>query len=393
MDLIRQSAGLQPLTATAPQPARRFNLDSYPGHDALYLGLTSENASGESVNEATAMGVTAVYRCVALIAGTIASLPLKYYRTTPEGDRERLTNWMTDTPGGPGGPTRFEWIETLLSHLLLHGEAFGKILRAETGATVGVQWLHPAVCEVTEHSTPLNKRFRIQTNGGVREYGERDILHIPAISLDGIRGVSPIGAARLAFGTAIAGDKAAGRMFNNGLLLGGIASPKEPLDDKQLEALAAGLRSKLAGGKRAGDVAVVNADLEFHPWSMNAHDAQFIESRGFQVAEISRIYGVPKVLLSEDGASTWGTGIAEIIRGMSRFTLAPWTTRVEERLSRLVPASRIVEFDYSGLLQPSPEVELDNLLKQKEAGILSVDEIRRIRNLPPVGSPGGTSNE
>jgi HK97 family phage portal protein len=119
-----------------------------------------------------------------------------------------------------------------------------------------------------------------------------------------------------------------------------------------------------------------------------------LESRVHSVTEVCRIYGVPKVLLAEDGASTWGSGIAELNRWFARTALFSWTTRLEQRLSLLLTRPTACEFDYKGLLQPAPEVEIPLLISQLKAGILTTDEIRRMFNLPslPAGAaPSDTS--
>ena len=188
-------------------------------------------------------------------------------------------------------------------------------------------------------------------------------------------------------GTSIAGERAAARMFSSGLLLGGIVTPTEDLDDEQAEAVISGLRAKLTGVQNAGDIAIVNAALNFTPWTVPGRDAQFLESRAFQVSDIARMFGVPKVLLAEDGASTWGSGIAELNRGLARYTLAGYTSRIEQRLSRLLPQPRFVAFDYAGLMQGTPAEEIGLLISQVGAGLLTVNEARAIRDLPALPTP------
>jgi HK97 family phage portal protein len=134
--------------------------------------------------------------------------------------------------------------------------------------------------------------------------------------------------------------------------------------------------------------------LKFTPWTMDAEAGQFVQSRVHQVEELARVWGVPPHLLGQtEKATSWGTGITEQNRGLSRFTLMGWSTRLEERLSRLLPSPRFAEFDYSGLLQPAPEQEIPLLIAQVQAGLLTVDEARRIRNLGPLPAGAGPSSE
>lgn len=338
------------------------------------------------MSERSALGLTAVYRAVSLISGVVATLPLKTYRDLPDGSRERVRSWVDD-PGGPTGPTPYEWKETLLAHMLIHGEAFGLHLYGAAGNIVAMQLLHPRCVTIeTDPAYPGGVKYTVTLDDGTRRVlAAYDVTHFPALSTDGVHGLGPIQAARTSLGAGIAADKAAARMYKNGMMVGGLVSVDDSdLDDDQAEELQADLKQKLGGTKHAGDLAVVNANLKFQSWSMSAVDAQFIESRGFQVEEVARLFGIPKVLLAEDGASTWGSGIAELIRGFQRFTLAQWTSRIEQRISQLLPSPRFVEFDYAGLLQPTPSEVTTNMVAEIDAGLLTLDEARRILNRPAL---------
>lgn len=368
-------------TPQAEQRSTTFTLSDPSA--AFYLGMQT-SASNETVTERTSMGLTAVFRAVQIIAGTIASLPLHTYRTSDDGQRQRIPSWLDD-PGAGVGMTPYEWVETLVAHLLLHGNAYGLHLHNGADALAGMQLLHPGLVTVELDSTRAGgRKFRVQVEGRVRDFTEAEVTHFRGLSTDGLVGYSPISACRNAVGAGIASEKAAGRMFSNGLLIGGVVTVPEDMDQEQAAEIQAGLQNRVGGTNRAGDIAVVNAALDFKPWTMNAQDAQFIEARGFQVEEIARLYGVPKVLLAEDGASTWGSGISELIRGFQKFTLAPLTTRIEQTMSRLMPRPRFAEFDYAGLLQPDHGQVVQNLAAEINAGTLTRDEARRILNRAPL---------
>lgn len=364
--------------------------------------MAGGSLAGVSVTEESTIGLTAVYRAVSIIAGTIAGLPLRSYRTLTDGTRERVPTFL-DTPSGPGGPyTQFEWTELVLVHLLLHGGAYLQHIYNGAGAIVGLLPVAPAAVtvrpirtaeELADYGGPdgrFYKWFEIAcADGSRRELTCADLTHIPALGTDGIRGLSPIAAHRQALGTGIAGDQAAARLFGSGLLLGGLVSGDDGLSQEEASAASAALKERMSGVDHTGDIVFLNAALKFTPWTIPPADAQFIESRLHQINEVSRIFGVPKVLLSEDGASTWGSGIAELLRWMARTTFQTWTSRLEQRLSLLLTRPTTCEFDYKGLLQPSPEVEIPLLISQLEAGILTVDEIRRMFSLSPT--PARTS--
>jgi HK97 family phage portal protein len=353
---------------------------------ADWLGLSGKTWAGPAVNERTSLGLTAVYRAVSLISGTIAGLPLKSYRTDKEtGERERVPTFLDD-PGGPAGLTPFEWVELVMIHLLLHGNAYLHHLYNAAGAIAGLDPLHPGCVSVRRVNDPWRKEFDVSLYDGSKvTLTPLDLTHIPALGTDGLKGLSPIQLMRQSIGTGLAGDEAAARMFANGLLIGGIVSGDEGLTKEQAEEIRAGLKAKLAGADKAGDIAVVNASLKFSPWTMNADDAQFLQTRVHQVEEVARIFGVPPHLLGQTEKQTsWGTGVSEQNRGLARYTLSSWTSRLEQRLSELLTRPTTCEFDYAGLLQPSPQEEIQMLLEQVAGGLLTIDEARRIRNLPPL---------
>lgn len=342
--------------------------------------------AGVEVSERSALGISAFYRAAALISGTIAGLPLRSLRTTSDDRRERARSWVDD-PAGPDSYTPFEWAEMVVLHLFFQGNAFLKHRYNGAGALVGTTPIHP-LCVSTEwdQTRPGGKLFRATlVDGSVEEHDARTMTQIMGPSLDGLRGMSVITLARQSLGTSIAADRSAARMFGNGPLISGMVTPEEDITPEEAKEIKEDLNAKMAGPENAGDIAVINRKLKFTPWSLSAVDAQFLESRRFQIDEVARWTGVPGNLLMEPGAvSTWGTGVEIQNRGLHRYTLTSYTGRIEQRMSRLLPRPQTVEFDYAGFLRPSPEEEINLLLSQVQGGLLTLNEARRIRNLPPV---------
>lgn len=357
---------------------------------ADFLGLSGSSDAGVHVNETSALGVTAFYRGVRLIADTIGSLPLKTYRDV-DGQRVGVPS-ILDSPGGDF-MTPYTWKQTVAAHLAIHGAS--PLLHAynAAGSLAALIPLHPSLVAVEWDKGRQQRKFTVTMDGEARVYYPEDLTYVIAFTLDGIVGASPIRLERQALGTAIAGDKAAARMFANGLLVGGLVTPSEDLTEQQANDALIGLKSKLTGTQNAGDLVLINAALKVQPWTMTAEDAQFLESRQYQVEESARILGVPKELLSASGATSWGSGIQELVRGFSRFTLPAYTTPIEEALSRLLANPRFCEFEMAGLLQGTPAEEIDLLIRQVGAGLLTVDEARAVRNLPPLPSIPAPSAE
>lgn len=355
-----------------------------------FFNVGFPNYSGVEVGEGSALGLSAVYRAVSLIAGTIATLPMRTLRDTGDGMRQRVGSFL-DQPGGPYGPTSFEWTELIMIHLLLHGNAYLMHVYGGAGQLMALVPLHPLCVTVEcDPDRPGGKVFKATMYDGTRpEFDAETLTHIPALSTDGWLGLSPITVARNSLGTAIAGDRAAARMFNSGALISGMVSADgDDVDEDEAKLIKDAVDRNVTGWENAGGIAVFNRKLKFTPWTMSAQDAQFLESRSFQIEEIARWFGVPPHLLMQtDKQTSWGTGVEEQNLGLARFTLNQWTCRIEQRLSRLLPNPRFVEFDYAGLERPTPEDEINLLIAQVAAGLLTLDEARAIRNLPPLDQP------
>ncbi|WP_460357177.1 phage portal protein [Mycobacterium sp. ZZG] len=354
------------------------------------LGLGAPNLAGMSVGETSVLGLASVFRAVSLIAGSIASLPLRTIVTNADGHTDRTGSFL-DTPAGPGKDvqTAYEFKETLLVHLLLHGNAYLGHVYGGAGQIVGLLPIHPLAVTPEIHPETGLKFFTVSLADGTRRVLFSDQLtHIPALSTDGIKGLSPIACARNVFATSMAGEAAAARMFGNGMMVSGIITPEEDLTADEATTIKNDLRQRLQGTNNAGDIAVINRKLKFQQWSLSAEDAQFLQSRAFQVEEVARWFGLQPMHLGQtDKQTSWGTGVQEQNRGLARYVLEPWTTRIQERLSRLLTGAKKCEFDYAAFVQPDVETEIGLLISQVDAGLLTINEARKIRNLPPL--PGG----
>ena len=356
---------------------------------AMLLGYTSPD--GVSVSESGALTLAAVWRAVSLIAGSVAALPLRTLQDGPDGQRERVGSFL-DHPGGRERLTSYEWTEVVLVHLLLHGNSYLQHIRNRANALVALWPVHPQCVSVEwDDSRPGGKVFTVRDGTVDREFDATEMTQIMGISLDGLRGLSPIGYARLSLANGIAADKAASRMFTSGAMISGLVTPSDPAEaftEDEAKIVKESVNRTMIGPERAGDIAVVNRSLKFTPWSMSAEDAQFLQSRTYQVDEVGRWFGIPPHLLGLTEKSTsWGQGIAEQNRGLARYTLTPWTSRIEQRLTRLLPAGRIAEYDYTAFVRPAPEDEISLLINEVNSGLLTLNEARRVRNLPPL--PGG----
>lgn len=351
-----------------------------------YLGSGVSTLAGVDVSPGNAERMLAVWRAVNLTASTVAGLPLKSYRDRPSGVREEIDPPLFVDPMYPE-ITWFEGIETLVRHMLLWGNGYALLIRNEAGdAIVRLLPVHPSTVDPyrTEptNANPSGKWFKVE---GIDDpLMPAELLHLPWISDDGVCGISPIGVARQAIGLSIAAEEVGAKMFDSGLLKGGILHAEGELDDEQAEQVKRRWMEKVAGQVRAYEVAILSQGFKFEEASIPPADAQWIESRKFGVEEIARLYGMPPALLFEYG----GTGNIEADKlgaQWLRFGLNQVLTRVERRLSMaLLPRGSFCEFVREGLLQGTPAEQIEILAAQIACGLLTVDEARALVNRKPL---------
>lgn len=370
---------------------------SDPTLAALFTPGGVVDLAGVVVGETSSLGLSALYRALSLISGTLAGLPLDSWRDAGPGRKEKVPS-VFDEPDGPEGQTKFEWVETCFLHQLLHGRAGALKVRTEAGSLARLPLVHPLSFRVEQPSLEEHRNPERMPAGGVWfvvtlddatqvKLDARDFWYAPGASLGGQVGMGLLTYARQSLATSIAGDKAAAKTFASGALISGLATPDdEGLDiSDDIPKIRQELNRNVLGHENAGTIAIVNRRLKFTPWQMTAQAAQFLESRQFQIEEISRWTGVPPHLLMQlDKQTSWGTGVDEQNRGLSRYVLGHWAQRFEQRASRLLARPRHVAFDFSGLERPNHAVEVDIDLKQVAAGVMTVDEYRAKRGWDPL---------
>jgi HK97 family phage portal protein len=287
--------------------------------------------------------------------------------------------------------TPFSWVETVLTHLLLWREAY--LWHEERDSRSGfVSVYRPIRPDAFEPVKRVNgKRVFTYTDADTKEkkeVGSEQITYIPGPSLDGVRGHPMLQAARSIFSAAISGDKTAQAVLRRGIRLAGLVTPAdeaEDFDETEGDAMLEKLRATAVGRENAGGVVMLNKRLKLQPWQPNNIESQWHETRGDVLGEIGRIFGMPPHLLNDiEKQTSWGTGVAEQNLGLARYTLMGWSSRIEQVLTQRLPRDQFVEFDYKGLLQGTPAQEIELLIAQKDAGVLTQDEVRKILNLPPL---------
>ena len=357
-----------------------------------FLGMDGKSSSGVSVTEAKALGVSAVWRSVSLIAGVSASLPFGVYESEGEA-RVASTGWAADLLKNPHPDmTPFELWETAYTHMLLWGNAYFRVLRDGMGVPVELWPIHPARVKCGRTSEMGKKIYAV--DGGKEQHDDTTILHIPGLGYDGICGVSPIRMARQSLGLALAAEEYGAKLFGSGSLATGILQTEQRLTSEQADALHKQWNAKRSGLGSAHGTLILDSGAKFQQLTIPPEDAQFLESRRFQINEVSRWFGVPSFLMFETEKSTsWGTGLEQQALGWVVYDLRRWLVRVEQRVSKLVnpvttlrpkPVEKYARYSVEGLLRGDSAARAAFYTAMWNIGVYSTDEIRALEEKAPV---------
>lgn len=348
--------------------------------------------AGVFVNEQTALRTSAVYACVMLLAKIVGSLPLKVLRRLPNGDISEVPDnpmfyLLHDEPNPV--MTSAVWREYLMTSVLLRGNAYVAIGRNQRNQIVDLFPIPPD--RVTPERLDGRMIYHVRLNGGGTEtLDQANVLHIPGMAYDGVRGVSVITWARNSIGLAVATETHGAKLFANGARTGLILKHPKTLSKEAQQRLRAQFDAQHSGLSNAFRTMVLEEGLDVSHISMTAEDAQFLETRQLQVEDIARFFGVPPHMIGHTTKQTsWGSGVEQMFIGFLITTLIPWLTRFEQEFNRkLFPRSPFyAQFKHQGLLRGDSAARAAYYASGHQNGWLTVNEIRRAEDLPPV--PGG----
>ena len=367
------AAGLESPTVPLTSP----NILSYVGGDPT--------ASGAPVSERTSLGVPAVWRAVNLIAGTCASLPIHVYRQVDDVRVTVGTGWAARLLRKPHPDlTVFEVLELTFASLLLWGNAYWRVVWR--GMADRELWLIDPSKVRAGRASDGTKMYEVDGEPATDYQDGGSVFHVPGFGYDGICGVSPIRIARQGIGLAMSAEEYGAKLFGSGSLATGLLQTEQRLTPEQADALQARWKAKRQGMASAHETIVLDSGAQFTQLSIPPQDAQFIETRRFQISEVARMFGVPPHMLMDTEKSTsWGSGIEQQGIGFVVYTLRPWLTRVEQRLSRLVaPEASYVRFSVEGLLRGDSTQRAAFYRTMWELGVFSTNEIRALEDREPV---------
>jgi HK97 family phage portal protein len=341
--------------------------------------------SGKNVTEVTALGSAAVWRAVQVSSNVPAALPFHAYREKGEA-RVKARGHAADLLDDPHPDmTPFELWQTVYAHRRLWGNAYLRKLRDQLGRVHDLWPVHPGRVQVGRESEAGRKVYAI--DGGREVLSDDQLLHLPGLGYDGITGCSPVRAARHSIGLGMAAEEFGSRLFGSGSLATGILQTEQRLTQTQADNLAKRWREKRAGLENAHGTIVLDKGAQFHQLTIAPEDAQFLETRRFQVVEVCRWFGIPPFLMFETEKSTsWGTGLEQQALGWVKFDLQPELTAVEQRVTKHVlrPSPVYARYSLEGLLRGDSAARAAFYKALWDIGAYSTNEIRAFEDMAPV---------
>lgn len=367
-----------------------------------YSFMFGRSAAGQAVNERSAMQMSAVYACVRILAESIASLPLHFYQYNNAGGKEKAVNhplyWLLHDEPNPE-MSSFSFRETLMTHLLLWGNAYAQIIRNGRGEVIALYPLMPDRMTVDRDARGRIYYEYTRSDSDANTLGNKssvilspeDVFHIPGLGFDGLVGYSPIAMAKQAIGMGLACDEYGAAFYQNGAQPGGVLEhPNVVKDPKRVRE---SWNAIYQGSRNAHRIAVLEEGMTYKPITISPEQAQFLETRKFQIDEIARIFRVPPHMIGDLEKSSF-SNIEQQSLEFVKYTLAPWISRWEQAIQRslLLMSERtryFARFNVEGLLRGDYQSRMNGYAVARQNGWMSANDIRELESLDMIPDEQG----
>lgn len=361
-----------------------------PSWSALVNGGALSTA-GAFVDTKAAESVAAVFACVQALSESTACLPLHVYERTDSGERTRADDYplaaVLRLPNDHQSGQAFR--EAMTASVLLHGNAYARIERNGAGELTGLQPIDTRGVSVLRLPSGRHVFEYAEANGRQVRLLEEEVFHLADRTDPGcVVGKSRIAIARDTLGLGLALRDHGSNTFRNGARLSGVLQTANVLTGEQVERLATSWQAQFGGASNAGRTAVLENGLAYTPLSMKLEEAQWLAAQQFTTEEVCRIFRVPPTMVGDLRFGSY-QNTAELGSQFVRYSLARWIGMWETEISRqlLGPIARrryLAEHSVEGLLRGNPEARADFYGKAIKDGWMTVNEVRRLENLPAI---------
>lgn len=353
-----------------------------------YIGFSVDTYTGRRVSPALALKLTAVFGCVRVLAESVGMLPCFLYQATDNGrikaPKEKLYSLLYIAPNEYMTPQEF-W-EYLIGCLCLRGNFYAYKVKV-FGEVVELLPLLPDSVQpkLNEKWEPV---YQVTfPDGSYKTLSQEEIWHVRTFTTDSLVGLSPISYARQAIGLGLATEEHGARLFNNGAVPSGVLQTDQSLTDEAYKHLKDNFQEQHQGLSNAHKPMILEMGLKWNNISMSAEDAQFLDTRKFQLEEICRIFRVPLHMLQNTDRATF-SNIENLGMGFVNYSLVPYLTRIEQRINNgLVSKEKrgqfYAKFNVGALLRGDMKSRYESYATGINWGILSPNECRDLEERNP----------
>lgn len=373
------------------------------GQTFLQNVLGTLSNTGVAVNENSALTYSAVFACVRVLCESVASLPIEVIKEDKDGNKSldkahpvykllarKPNNYMTS----------YTWRQTLMANLVLNGNSYFRIIRDGSARPVALRYIPSENVLVKLNGDEVFyeiKSVKNKSSVSVKEEGEiikhEDMLHFLGLGYDGLIGKSVIEVHRDSIGLSVAANKYGGAFYGNAATPSGILSHPGKLSKEAAERLKHSWNSTYGNGPmNAHKTAILEEGMSFKPVSLNPQDADFLNTRKFQVTEIARIFRVPPHMIGDLDRATF-SNIEQQSLDFLTHTLRPYLVGLEEELERKLFRENELDtysimFNTNAMLRGDSEARAKYYKDMSSIGVLSINDIRRLENLNDIGEGG-----
>jgi HK97 family phage portal protein len=370
MSLIKRAANVPPLYGRYPQ----FNNYVAP-LSQLYGQTNVTSAAGERIDEWTAFGVSTVLASVALIADTVASLPLKAFKTR---GGKRVAIDLPEIIANPDPEsTTFELVHQMMVSAGLHGNAYVHIDRDRSGNMLGLVPLHPYQMQVLPTGDQVARKYLHLGN----QLSNEDIIHVRWLTPpQSLVGVSPLIQTRNLTGIALAMDRHLAQWYAEGGTPSSVLETDQKLTNEQAQIIRNTWESTHRRHRRP---AVLSDGLKWRPITTSAADMDLINTREQLIRDIARIFRIPSHLIGATGDNQTYQNVEQASLNFLTHTIQPWLRRIELALSRVLPPGTDIAFDTSALLRTDALTRARVQQLEISSATLSPNEARQLVGREP----------
>lgn len=373
------------------KPKNEYRISGANADSSIFF--SSDTTAGTHVTEQNAMRLTAVYACVRILSETVAGLPLHLYRYTADGKEKAISHPLYYLLHDEPNPemSSFTFRETLMGHLLLYGNAYAQILRNGRGEVTAMYPLLPSRTRVYRADSGEIFYTYSKSDSDSVTLPSSDVLHIVGLGYDGLVGYSPIHMARNAIGLGLATEEFGAKFFANGARPGGVL--EHPSVVKDPTKLRESWNAVYQGGSNSHRIAVLEEGAKYHAIGISPNEAQFLETRRFQLNEIARIFRVPPHMIGDLEKSSF-SNIEQQSLEFVKYSLDPWVVRWEQAIQRQLFSSDekreyFVKFNVDGLLRGDYATRMAGYATARQNGWMSSNDIRSLENMNKIPAEQG----